>query len=127
MPMRLFTANTADEVSSYVNKNKVTAAAVVAGGTGYAIDDIIEVLGGVGLVSAFLKVSGVAGDVINAVTVERKGQYTTNPSNPVSTQAVVGTGSGATFNLTMASDAVPQANIVDITHRASVWYLQYWE
>jgi len=92
--------------SCYIRTRKSTAnssaqsAAVVAGGTGYTLNDILTVTGGTGT-SATLKVTGVTGGVINAVKIHYGGSYTVDPSNPVSVTG--GTGSGATFNLTMHS------------------------
>lgn len=125
MPMRLITFRTADQLAELVNGlREVTSAVVVAGGSGYAVDDIIDVVGGTRHLTARLKVTGVSGDAITTVSVEHEGAYLTEPPNPVS---VIGPGNdNATFNLTVAAAAIAQANIAAITHKSGSWYLQYW-
>jgi microcystin-dependent protein len=81
--------------------NKVTAAAIVSGGTGYTIGDTLTVVGGTSYVAATLTVNTVSGGVITSVSINNPGVYTVNPGNPVSVTG--GTGSGATFNLTLAT------------------------
>lgn len=71
---------------------------VVAGGTGYSVNDIITVLGGTGT-AATLRVTAETGGVIDpgGVSIETPGEYTVAPSNPVS---VTGPGNDdATFDL----------------------------
>ena len=126
MPMLMYPGETADHLARFTAKTTVTVAAVVDGGGGYAVDDILRVLGGEYYPSALLKVSGVVAGAVTAVTIELAGQYLAEPTNPVSTRALVGSGSGATFNLTTVSDAIVKANIVNIEHRKSTWYLKYW-
>lgn len=79
-----------------------TAAAIVTAGTGYTLNDVLTVVGGNGT-AATIRASAVSGGVITACTVISGGTYTGNPANPVSVTG--GTGSGATFNLT-----IPGAN-----------------
>lgn len=105
------------------NAVEVQSATVVAGGTEYAVDDILTVIGGNGF-SAVLKVTVAPGGVIAAVPVEVEGAYTTAPSNPVS----VSGGSGnndATFNLTTIA-AIQKADIGRIQNKKGTWYLLYW-
>lgn len=127
MPMLLYPGETADDVARFTAKTKVTAAAVVFGGEGYAVNDILRVIGGDYYPASLLKVSGVTAGVVTAVTIEASGQYLAEPANPVSTVTIIGSGRGATFNLTTVSDAIVKANIVNIEHRRSIWYLKYWE
>lgn len=80
----------------------VTAVAIQAGGTGYAVGDIVTVTGGTFDFVAKLRVTTVSGGVVTGVVVSEGGSYTSNPSNPV---AVTGPGNDdATFNLTFASN-----------------------
>ena len=127
MPLKLYPGQTADDVALFTGKNKVQSAVVVNGGSGYAVNDILKVLGGEFYPAALLKVSTVAVDVVTAVTIESAGQYLKDPVDPVTTRALTGSGSGATFNLTMLADVIAQASIVSIKHRGSIWYLKYWE
>ena len=84
----------------YIEKTVVDVE-IVSGGTGYAVDDVITVSGGTGT-ACQLKVTSVSSGVITGVDIDVAGEYTSQPSNPVS---VTG-GSGnddATFNLTFPS------------------------
>lgn len=93
----------------------VTAATVAAGGTGYAVGDIITLdttpAGDTPIgAPAQLVVATVALGVILTVTVVNQilgetaplgGSYFTRPTNPVAQSETTGSGSGATFNLTL--------------------------
>jgi hypothetical protein len=80
--------------------DNVVAAAVVAGGTGYTVGDILTVSGGtvVNSLVATLEVTSVAAGVIDGIRVFNTGAYSAQPGNPVSVTG--GTGTLATFNLT---------------------------
>ena len=84
----------------------VTAASVDAGGTAYAVNNLLTVLGGTGT-PAVLKVTAVSltGE-ITSVSVQSAGSYTTFPVSPVIVTG--GAGSAASFNL---SGGVTSANI----------------
>ena len=88
--------NSTSSTSGYVANqcSVVTAAAVTTAGSGYSVNQLLTVLGGVGS-AAVLKVATVSGSGVATVTVQSAGAYTTLPANPVS----VGTGA-AKFNLT---------------------------
>lgn len=76
----------------------VSTAAIVSGGTGYTVADILTVTGGTFTTAAQLRVLTISAGVITTVAVHTKGEYSINPTNPVSVTG--GTGTGATFNLT---------------------------
>ena len=81
--------------------DNVVAAAIVAGGTGYTIGDILTVSGGtvVNSLVATLEVLSVAAGVIDGIRVFNTGAYSAQPGNPVAVTG--GTGADdATFNLT---------------------------
>jgi len=97
----------------------VTAAAVVSGGVGYAIGDIITLASGptdsppLGA-PAQLLVGSVAAGVITSVSVVSQvidanpplgGSYFVPQTNPVAQGSTTGSGSGATFNLTFGPQA----------------------
>jgi hypothetical protein len=75
----------------------VSFAAVDFGGVGYAINDVLTVIGGSGS-TATLKVTNVDAGVITEVSVTNAGNYIAFPVSPVIVTG--GSGSGATFNLT---------------------------
>lgn len=79
---------------------KTTAAVAQSGGTGYEVGDILTVEGGAGEVVQ-LQVGAVSSGAITGVTIlEPRGNYSVKPVNPVTVTG--GSGSGATFNLTLA-------------------------
>lgn len=93
-----------------------TSAAVVAGGSGYAVGDIItlvgtpqgsvpigapavlrvETLGGGGSVATVTPVSNVVGETLS-------GSYFNPPANPIAQGSTTGVGTGASFNLTLGA------------------------
>lgn len=94
-----------------LRKSKRAASATIgAGGSGYAVNDEIEVQGGLGIGSsgnvekAVFVVSTVSGGAVTGVTVKSgsAGIYEEVPTNPVTTTAIVGSGTGCTLNVTYA-------------------------
>lgn len=93
----------------------VTAAAVAAGGTGYAVGDEItlaETPAGDAPIGAPVKllVATLAGSAVATVTVVSQipnatlgGSYFNTQTNPVAQSSTTGNGTGATFNLTFGS------------------------
>ena len=79
--------------SGYYYNPEVT---VNSGGTGYSINDILTVSGGIGT-PIQLKVIETNSGIVTSVAIVNSGNYTTTPTNPVSVTG--GTGTGATFNL----------------------------
>lgn len=77
---------------------EAVSAAVVAGGTGYAVGNTLTVVGGLGQIDTELTVTTVSSGVITGVSISNAGQYAEIPTNPVSVTG--GAGSAATFNLT---------------------------
>jgi hypothetical protein len=74
-----------------------TTVTIQSGGTSYAVNDVLTVVGGTGA-AATLTVSSVSSGVITGVTILNNGSYTALPTNPVSVTG--GAGSSATFNIT---------------------------
>jgi hypothetical protein len=81
----------------------VTAAAVQAGGSGYAVGDTITLTGGTAITQAVLTVATLSGSAVATATVTYTGFYTVKPTDPVSQGSTSGAGTGATFNLTWAA------------------------
>lgn len=89
-----------DQLLEIITQDYVTTAAVNAGGTGYVVGDILTVAGGTSTHTATLRVTSVAGGVIDGIQVEQHGAYTVDPT--LTANAVTGgTGSSATIDLTM--------------------------
>jgi len=113
----------------------VTAAAVVAGGTGYAVGDIITLPGiqqGQSPIGApaQLQVATLSGSAIATVSVvnqvlgsasSKGGSYFSPQANPQAQASTDGSGSGATFNLTYGA-ASPQRVILTDQSQATLVY-----
>ncbi|MFO0841894.1 MAG: proprotein convertase P-domain-containing protein [Gemmataceae bacterium] len=82
----------------------VDTAVVVSGGAGYKVGDMLTVQGGTFGSQATLRVLTIApGGAIGTVQVVRPGMYTVLPTTPASVVSTTGTGSGATFSLTLGA------------------------
>ena len=81
----------------------VLSTAIATGGTGYAVNDTITVQGGVyGTTPATYTVSSVSAGVVTGLTVTNAGNYTSNPTNNVTT-STSGSGTGLTLTLTFGT------------------------
>lgn len=95
-----------DQLIEIVTSDHVSAIAIVAGGTGYAIDDIITFSDGTFTHAATARVTSVAAGVIDGIQMEVNGAYTVDPDLTANTSHT-NSGAGnddATFDLTMESD-----------------------
>lgn len=90
---------------------EVTSLVVTAGGSGYAADEVLTVVGGTSTTAATIRVDTVdgSGEVLTATVVE-PGQYSVQASSPVSVTG--GSGSSATFTLTWTTVASGQFTTV---------------
>ena len=78
-------------------------ASVEAAGSGYALNDVLTVVGGTGTAATFtVKAIGPGGEVLS-VARTTGGDYSVLPTNPVSTTVAPAGGSGATLNLEYTS------------------------
>jgi hypothetical protein len=80
----------------------VASYTIASAGTGYNVNDTITVSGGINSVPAVFVVSGVTAGAVTSLTIQNAGNYSVNPSNPVST-TTSGSGSGLTLNLTFGT------------------------
>lgn len=93
----------------------VTEAVVAVGGTGYANGDLVEVVGGTGVV-AIAKVTAHTLGVVTAVEIVDAGIYSVAPTNDAATTAQTGAGDDAlTLTLTTAAQALdfPRTGLTD--------------
>lgn len=116
----------------------VTAAAVVAGGTGYAVGDLITLPIGpttsppIGA-PVVLRVETLAGSAVATVSVVSQvidsatplgGSYFLPQTGTIAQDTTTGSGTGATFTLTQAATATPQRVIVCNQEFATLVYTQ---
>ena len=99
-------AETAMGTSWFNNQASSATAALVAGGSGYAVNDVVQIQGGAGRF-VNVQVTSVSTGVITAFTQLTSGFYNILPFNtsgaPLASTALSGSGSGATFTLTFAA------------------------
>jgi hypothetical protein len=82
----------------------VGSATVSAGGSGYAVGNVLTIVGGTNSSVATLTVATLSGSAVATVTITTVGSYTALPSNPVSVTG--GAGTGATFTLAWSVNAI---------------------
>ena len=82
----------------------VLSGAIVSGGTGYAVNDTVTVVGGVYSQPASFTISSVSGGVVTGLTISSNGQYSIYPTNNVTT-TTNNAGSGLTLTLTFGTGA----------------------
>ena len=81
----------------------VLSQTIAAGGTGYAVNDTVTVLGGVyGTTPATYTVATVSAGVVTGLTLTNAGNYTSQPTNDVSTSSS-GAGTGLKLTLTFGT------------------------
>jgi hypothetical protein len=104
---------TANTIITALGNGTVLSEVIAAGGTGYAVNENITVLGGVfGSSPATYTVTTIgAGGVVTGLTRTFSGQYTSIPSNDVSTSSD-GSGSGLTLTLTFGTGTGTTGNYV---------------
>jgi hypothetical protein len=98
------TGVTANTIINALGSGTVLSYSIATGGTGYAVNDIVTVLGGVyGNSPATYTVSTISGSgVVTGLTATYSGQYTSTPTNNVST-STSGSGTGLTLTLTFGT------------------------
>lgn len=97
-------------VLDIITSSRVETAVVNAGGTGYAVGDVVRISGGTAIFPARVEVTAVAAGVVSAVRLISDGAYTTLPGVTGAATAAVDAdqgertcGTGLTVNLTTAS------------------------
>ncbi len=104
---------TAKTIITALGSGTVLSEVIAAGGTGYAVNENITVLGGVyGSSPATYTVTTIGGSgAVTGLTRTFSGQYTANPANDVSTSSD-GAGTGLTLTLTFGTGTGSTGNYV---------------
>jgi len=115
-----------DKLDEFITADHVATIAINAAGTGYVVDDILTVAGGTSTKAARIIVTTVGGSgEITAARIYDSGAYSVDPT--LSANAVTGgTGSAATFNLTMEVSNWTK-NLDDATLDSSTERVVWWE
>jgi hypothetical protein len=103
----------------YVAK-EATGVAISAAGTGYTLNDIVSVVGGVTTSATTVKITAVSSGVPTAVAINTAGNYETTPGNPASTSG--GSGSGLTLTMTW-TNSVEERKYLMLHNTTSDQYL----
>jgi hypothetical protein len=98
---RTATHDYATIVSPTYDRAWVLTVALNAGGTGYAVNDVLTLVGGTFDQAATFRVSSVSGGVVTGIVRKQGGTYTVKPGTTgIATTVVPAGGSGCTLNLT---------------------------
>jgi hypothetical protein len=100
------------------NRTTLQFAAILTGGFGYAVGDIITLAGGTFATAATLQVLSVNSGVITGVKILNIGRYSAT-TGTLTQSSTTGIGSGATFTATYASD------VLDMFDTTGFNYLQF--
>jgi hypothetical protein len=79
--------------ATFILTSAVSSASVGAGGTGYAVDDVLIIVGGIGIPAVLVVTAATAG-VVTSVSVVTPGNYTIFPNSPAPVRDGSGIGSG---------------------------------
>ena len=101
--MRVFGGTTLQTASPYLNSISVQSATVDTDGSGYAVDDVLTVVGGVGGAATF-RVATVGGSgEVTLIELIDPGQYSILPASPAATTVAPAGGTGAILALSFGS------------------------
>ena len=93
----------ANTIITALGNASVLSQTIAAGGSGYAVNDTVTVLGGVyGTTPATYTVATVSAGVVTGLTLTNAGSYTSQPTNDVSTSSS-GAGTGLKLTLTFGT------------------------
>jgi hypothetical protein len=93
----------ANTIITALGNSSVLSQTIAAGGSGYAVNDTVTVLGGVyGTTPATYTVSTVSAGVVTGLTLTNAGSYTSQPTNDASTSSN-GAGTGLKLTLTFGT------------------------
>ncbi len=93
------------EITITLNNRHVSDVAIDGGGTGYAVGDLLYVLGGtvVDSLVTTIEVTSEAAGVIDGISITLPGSYSADPSTAANAVTTNNAGTGATIDLTMAN------------------------
>ena len=98
--------------SGHFSVIRVATTTISAGGSGYAVGDLVYINTGTYTYRAVLTVTAVSGGVVTGVSIEYPGIYSIAPTATSSaTLALTGTGTGLTVNSTTSTWTTPQNQI----------------
>lgn len=88
--------------------NNIATAAVVAAGSAYKVNDLVDVDSGTAIIKCTVRVTAIdSSGGVTAIEFVYIGVYTTNPNATSATLKRTGVGSGMTLALTFNTDAIP--------------------
>ncbi|HNH35166.1 MAG TPA: OmpA family protein, partial [Rhodocyclaceae bacterium] len=83
-----------------IDEQRLASATIQAAGSGYAVGDSIQLVGGTFSFTARGEVTAIgAGGAVTGIRVTGRGEYTALPANPVATSVSTGAGSGLTLDV----------------------------
>lgn len=95
--------------------NRVASVAVNAGGSGYTNGTVVRLTTGTATQQAKLLITVSAGAVTSAAVFETGGHYTSNPSSSGATNSDIGTGSGTGFTCTPTMTGLIGTSAIAVT------------
>lgn len=96
LPAVGFTGGGGTGLAANVSGMLAISATISAGGSNYAVGDVLKVVGGTQTAQAEFQVATLSGSAVATVTLLQAGNYTVLPSNPAATTSSVGTGATLT-------------------------------
>lgn len=97
------------ELPAFISNEGALEVAIVAGGTGYAVNDVLTGVSGTGT-KATATVTAVSAGVITALSPTAEGDYTVAPDDTDTTTVAPAGGSGATVSWTMVNKKTCEGN-----------------
>lgn len=86
-------ATSVDIIVDCISVDGARSATIAAAGSGYSVNDTLTLTGGTSTSTATFKVATIGGGgAVTSVTIHEPGNYTVEPSNPVSTTSSAGIG-----------------------------------
>lgn len=113
-----------DQLDAFIVGDHVATVAIVSGGSSFAVDDIITLTDGTFDTAARFIVTSVSAGVITGIRIYDSGSYSADPDLTATTSwSTSGSGTGATFDLTMESDpwTIELASTIETTEEVRIY------